>query len=476
MERIHLRDTGRVKAVGRLLRKAVNRVLDESAPEAPGMFAGLRRLSLTRSYEAVARMLGWDNYGSLVRTAAGWRGPWSVADEDLPPEDADRRHAEQGAALRAALADVCGHDFGPANCAAAARIWHASGRQPPFDPPDALLTGYAAWLDRVSAARGDARWPLRYVASEGQKATLGYVSSLAEAVAALRALAGRLRAYGEAGCVVDHCGPSVLVHTTDPEVARRLGMSVEDEGALAAVGLGPDRPGEGAAPPAGPAAADPGPSGEAWFAGIGAKGWLPDGTPEEMAGACDGLAAWLQGMADAGVRLDPDRSYQSLLVLWTGDPGVAARFGFRSRAEWDDEPDWNGDGGEDATRGLFEPGEGANTRVEWLYRDADNMKASAAAVLAGRLTRPEVEEIVGKLDEGEYLIPGQVGLDDLQGALTAENGWSGADHPWHELVGIGHTDDAPTLPMAAAELLDAFRAVEWDDGYEPPASRRWPTG
>lgn len=101
-----------------------------------------------------------------------------------------------------------------------------------------------------------------------------------------------------------------------------------------------------------------------------------------------------------------------------------------------------------------------NTRITYLYRDGSNYKQSESVVIQGELTFAEVEPY---LDEGEYFIPGQVGLEDLQhrfgGKLTMD------DHPWHELKedDFELTDDPLTGSITTQELLERFRAVTWDE-------------
>ena len=118
-----------------------------------------------------------------------------------------------------------------------------------------------------------------------------------------------------------------------------------------------------------------------------------------------------------------------------------------------------------------------NTRVSYLYRDADNYKATRTFVLAGVPALGELAAIRAALDEGLYFIPSQVGLDDLQSELSAydsaettdgyaEDPDSDPDHPWHELNaragdGFELTAEEPTH-MSVTELAAAFGAVTWD--------------
>jgi hypothetical protein len=89
-------------------------------------------------------------------------------------------------------------------------------------------------------------------------------------------------------------------------------------------------------------------------------------------------------------------------------------------------------------------------------------------VVSGTLTAGEKAGLLACLDEGEYFIPGQVGLMELQSNLA---GYSGGkmtedDHVWHELQedDILDTEERPTIDMTAADLLKAFKRAggAWD--------------
>ena len=51
-----------------------------------------------------------------------------------------------------------------------------------------------------------------------------------------------------------------------------------------------------------------------------------------------------------------------------------------------------------------------NTRISYLYRDADNYKMQNSCVIMGVITEAQIAEIISCLDCGEYFIPRQVGL------------------------------------------------------------------
>lgn len=108
-----------------------------------------------------------------------------------------------------------------------------------------------------------------------------------------------------------------------------------------------------------------------------------------------------------------------------------------------------------------------NTRIDYMYRDADNYKQHEWLIVSGAPTQELTDRLEETLDDGEYFLPGRVGLTPLQSMMIdAPNfGESGADHVWHELTGISETESEPTRQLTFEELVLAFeKAVEggWD--------------
>ena len=122
-----------------------------------------------------------------------------------------------------------------------------------------------------------------------------------------------------------------------------------------------------------------------------------------------------------------------------------------------------------------------NTRLTYMYRDADNYKVGKEVVFKGIFRLGEdLAPMLLALDRSEgstSLIPGQVGLDDLQDSFTGcASRWDPErDHPWHEVTSVA--------PVLAAELpatdgrsifefsRDVIRAAVgdgWNEAYLPP--------
>ncbi len=108
---------------------------------------------------------------------------------------------------------------------------------------------------------------------------------------------------------------------------------------------------------------------------------------------------------------------------------------------------------------------GKNTRLSYCYRDASGYQQSEEVILAGELSFQQ--DIQPYLYEGEFFVPDQVGLPNLQGRF--EDFPNEDDHPWHTIVEVSLTDEAPTAQITADEMLQRFRSVEWDAGRDVTA-------
>lgn len=102
-----------------------------------------------------------------------------------------------------------------------------------------------------------------------------------------------------------------------------------------------------------------------------------------------------------------------------------------------------------------------NTRISYLYRDASNYKAHHDVVVHGEITFAQIESA---LESGQFFIPSQVGLPDLQAQLGPAND---DDHAWHELTpdSFSPTEDPPTVGLTARKLRVRFRQVQ-DSGWD----------
>lgn len=93
-----------------------------------------------------------------------------------------------------------------------------------------------------------------------------------------------------------------------------------------------------------------------------------------------------------------------------------------------------------------------NTLLEYLYRDASNYKQHGSVVMAGALSLKDIRHL---LIDGEYFIPLQAGLPDLQHKF-GEQGFeypTEDDHAWHEIVLLRPTSRKPTVSLRREEFL-----------------------
>lgn len=104
-----------------------------------------------------------------------------------------------------------------------------------------------------------------------------------------------------------------------------------------------------------------------------------------------------------------------------------------------------------------------NTMFHILYRDAHNYKAIGGATVAG-FDPDAISRIEAALDEGQFFIPRQVGLERPRFTFGRKFDPE-VDHPWCELT-LEATDRNPTDPRTIFELADAFEAVKWDEAHE----------
>lgn len=103
-----------------------------------------------------------------------------------------------------------------------------------------------------------------------------------------------------------------------------------------------------------------------------------------------------------------------------------------------------------------------NTKISYLYRDADNYKVHNECIVSGTLSEEQQKIILECLDCGEYFVPHMVGLPETKFREETE-----ADHIWFELDfdGFQVTTDEPTVSISADELVDVFKQCKgnWEN-------------
>lgn len=109
-----------------------------------------------------------------------------------------------------------------------------------------------------------------------------------------------------------------------------------------------------------------------------------------------------------------------------------------------------------------------NTRINYLYRDASNYKVLNSAVIRGELSEEDQRTILSCLEDGEYFIPSQVGLDEER-----FGSWTEDDHCWFELEpGFAEPTNATPSNLTCEQLVANFLTAKdnWDDGSNPEAT------
>jgi hypothetical protein len=100
-----------------------------------------------------------------------------------------------------------------------------------------------------------------------------------------------------------------------------------------------------------------------------------------------------------------------------------------------------------------------NTKIIYQYRDAENYKKWTEVVIRGELLSDAITPL---LYEGEFFIPSEIGLDNLQ-----KLPFKYYDHVWHEILEIYSTNNQATVNSTADKLLEHFEQANdhnWNIG------------
>ena len=101
-----------------------------------------------------------------------------------------------------------------------------------------------------------------------------------------------------------------------------------------------------------------------------------------------------------------------------------------------------------------------NTRILYLYRDADNYKVLNSCVVKGEVTEEQKKTILSTLDDGCYFIPEVVGLPAERFGTHTES-----DHVWMELYEDGFQLVATdvTVDLSIEQVTAAFQDAKWNE-------------
>ena len=99
-----------------------------------------------------------------------------------------------------------------------------------------------------------------------------------------------------------------------------------------------------------------------------------------------------------------------------------------------------------------------NTKIGYMYRDASNYKEYGEIIVEGIILSEQIQPF---LYEGEFFIPEQVGLIELQDRLRSFP--SEDDHVWHSLELVEPTEEEADHEDSAEVLLEKFSKIgKWD--------------
>lgn len=117
----------------------------------------------------------------------------------------------------------------------------------------------------------------------------------------------------------------------------------------------------------------------------------------------------------------------------------------------------------------MKPSRRFNLRIEYCYGLGVSHKIACRLVLPGPVGSDDVATIKDRLEDGVWFIPGQVLLPELCCSFNeGDRDWNDAvDQPWHALEQVNLTTKpiTPGLDLPARTVIEAFQAVQWDDGH-----------
>lgn len=112
-----------------------------------------------------------------------------------------------------------------------------------------------------------------------------------------------------------------------------------------------------------------------------------------------------------------------------------------------------------------------NTRISYLYRDADNYKEYNECIIRGTMTEDQKARIIACLEEEVYFIPSRVGMPEVKFENETE-----ADHPWFEWMDTELTDLKATLDITVDDLVARFEKMKngWETVRKAPTDETFP--
>ena len=103
-----------------------------------------------------------------------------------------------------------------------------------------------------------------------------------------------------------------------------------------------------------------------------------------------------------------------------------------------------------------------STELFYQYRDYGGYKESETVVFPDDPKQEDIDLILRNLLDGEYFIPSQVGMADLQERLADGKPLGKDDHVEHSIVKVGFTQLAPTTTIFFSDFAKLFASTQWD--------------
>ncbi|MBB4861528.1 hypothetical protein HNP46_000339 [Pseudomonas nitritireducens] len=112
----------------------------------------------------------------------------------------------------------------------------------------------------------------------------------------------------------------------------------------------------------------------------------------------------------------------------------------------------------DFTREAQEDGaDGINTTLSYRYADGAGFTTDSSITVAGMISQDELLALLGSMHDGEFFVPGQVGIEALGRAPGDSNFAEGIEHPHHFFNGLEYTWDKPTEVYNTSGLVARFK-------------------
>lgn len=109
-----------------------------------------------------------------------------------------------------------------------------------------------------------------------------------------------------------------------------------------------------------------------------------------------------------------------------------------------------------------------NTKMTFMYRDADNYKSFSDVILSGTMSDDDLKAIKENLDRGMFFIPHQLGLPTPAEQMQGYDGFPNdeLDHGWTTFPDVKNvsefeTYEPPTHDMPIKVFVERMKTEDW---------------